>query len=183
MFITTSSACPFDVVVFASNSFQKRISRLRRLLKGGAAAAQRAATAKAPVEADGKVLLEGMPTSPDIPSPPPSGEQRGSRLSSAPAAVATPGTNKSPKQLKSSTFSTRANDMNSRGVQAVMAKLGAVGSELKVERAWAIDDRKPGGGMHEFRASVFNKKLERLFKRCEEAHEEADAVSEAYILL
>lgn len=65
----------------------------------------------------------------------------------------------------------------------MIAKLEAIGSDLEAERAWAVDGRGPGGGMHEFRASVFDKKMERLFRRCGDAHEEADAVSEAYILL
>lgn len=64
-----------------------------------------------------------------------------------------------------------------------MAKLGEISKDLEAQRAWTTDTRTPGGGMHEFRASVFDKKLERLFRRCEEAHEEADAVSEAYLLL
>lgn len=111
------------------------------------------------------------------------GQRTERRLSPLPAAVATTANNKHPEQLKSSTFSSRANDMNSRGVQAVMAKLEAIGCDVEAERAWAVDDRKPGGGTHEFRAAVFDRKIERLSKRCEEAHEEADDASEAYLLL
>ena len=146
-------------------------------------AAQRAATtAQAPVEAGDKALSpEGAQGGTGgIQSPPPSAHRSGSRLPTTPAAVTD---NKVPKQPKSSTFSSRANEMNSRGVQAVVAKLEGIGRELEAERTWAVDDRKPGGGMHEFRASVFDKKVERLSRRCEEAHEEADTVSDAYILL
>lgn len=186
----------FDAIMLATRLLQKRISRLHRLLKGGAAAAQRAAAAKAPVEAAGEALIPPEVAQTDtngtaaasassiIPSPLPGGRPPGLHPSPAPATVATPAADRGPKQLQAySTFSTRANEINSRGVRAVVARLGAIGSELEVERAWAVDDRKPGGGMHEFRASVFNRKLGRLFKRCEEAHEEADAVSEAYLLL
>lgn len=75
---------------------------------------------------------------------------------------------------------TRANDASRRRVDAVIAALHVLGSELEEARAWTTDNRKPGGGMHEYRASVFDKKQEVLFRRCEEAHAEADAVSEAY---
>lgn len=174
----------------ATNLCQKRISRLRRLLKGGAAAAQRAAAAKAPVEAGGEAFslegvqggTDGTTAAPGAPSPPPTGQQHELRLSPTPSITAA-ASNKSSKQLKPSTFSSRTNEINSRGVQAAMAKLETIGSDLKAEGAWAVDDRNPGGGMHEFRAAVFDKKLDRFFKRCEEAHEEADAVSEAYLLL
>lgn len=93
-----------------------------------------------------------------------------------------PGTTKSSKQQQSSTFESRARKANSRGVEAVVARLGEIGRDLEAQRAWTTDTRTPGGGMHEFRASVFDKKLERLFRRCEDAHEEADAVSETYLL-
>ena len=160
------------------------MSRLHRLLKGGAAAAQRAATAKAQpaVTGDEASPPGGAQGGIGVQSPPPSARRSGLPLSPTPAAAGL-AANKSPKQPKPSTFSSRANELNSRGVQAAIAKLGAIGSDLEAERAWAVDDTEPGGGMHEFRASVFDKKMERLFRRCEDAHEEADAVSEAYILL
>eukprot|EP00752_Nemacystus_decipiens_P018232 g16360.t1 len=162
-------------------SEQKRIARLHRLLKAGAAAVERAVAAKASFEAgDGNPPRGWAQGTTDVRSPPPSSQRPESRLTPVPGAVST---NKSPKQLKPSTFGSRANKANSRGVEAVIAKLGKIGADLEAERAWAVDDREPGGGMHEFRASVFDKKMERLSRRCEDAHEEADAVSEAYILL
>ena len=85
-------------------------------------------------------------------------------------------------QPETSTLASRANRINSRGVEAMIEKLGVFGNDLEKEKAWTTDD-SPEGGLHEFRVSVFDKKLLTMSKRCEEAHEEADAVSDAYLLL
>ncbi|CAN0165613.1 unnamed protein product [Scytosiphon promiscuus] len=77
----------------------------------------------------------------------------------------------------------RSDRINSRGVRAALTKLDAIGSDLEAERLWVTDGRKPDGGMHEMRYLVFDKKIEGLFRVCEEAHEEASAATEAYLLL
>ncbi|CAM9588177.1 unnamed protein product [Hapterophycus canaliculatus] len=82
-----------------------------------------------------------------------------------------------------STFKSRDDGASSRGVQAALTKLGAIGSDLEAERAWVADRRKPNGGMHEFRSSVFERRLNILFRKCEEVHQEASAATEAYLLL
>ena len=73
----------------------------------------------------------------------------------------------------------RSDDIAYRKVEAIISKLGGIGRDLEAEEEW-IDD--PGGGAVEFRAMVFVKKLERLIVRCEEAHVEAEAVAEAFLL-
>lgn len=85
-------------------------------------------------------------------------------------------------QPETTTSASRANKINSRGVEAMIDKLGVFGGDLEKEKAWTTDGT-PGGGLHEFRASMFDKKLKMMSKRCEEAHDEADAVSDAYLLL
>lgn len=107
------------------------------------------------------------------------GEAGGQESTAGINYFATAGTNKQSK----STFKSRADSINSRGVQAALTNLGAIGRDLGAEREWASDSEKPNGGVHEFRSSVFEKRLDGLFRRCEEAHEEASAASEAYLLL
>ncbi len=97
-------------------------------------------------------------------------------------AASSPAATTSSAQAETSTFASRANNMNSRGVETMIDKLGVFGSDLEKEKAWTTNDTI-GGGLHEFRAAVFDKKLETMSKRCEEAHEEAEAVSDAYLLL
>ncbi|CAN0025427.1 unnamed protein product [Ectocarpus fasciculatus] len=164
--------------VAAGARIKKRIGRLHRLLKtgggGGDSKQQPGSTTKSTIEASGDAgKHEGAPG-------------RTNRAADSTPDSPTVATDKNPtkgsKQQQRSTFESRARKANSRGVEAVVAKLGEIGRDLDSQRAWTTDTRTPGGGMHEFRASVFDKKLERLFRRCEEAHEEADAVSEAYLL-
>lgn len=73
----------------------------------------------------------------------------------------------------------RSGDIAYRRVETVISKLSGIGRDLVAEEDW-IDD--PRGGAVEFRAMVFVKKLERLAVRCEEAHLEAEAVAEAFLL-
>lgn len=111
--------------------------------------------------------------------------QTGGRVAAkqlAAEAASSPAATTSSAQAETSTFASRANNMNSRGVETMIDKLGVFGSDLEKEKAWTTNDTI-GGGLHEFRAAVFDKKLETMSKRCEEAHEEAEAVSDAYLLL
>ncbi|CAM9977338.1 unnamed protein product [Laminaria digitata] len=73
----------------------------------------------------------------------------------------------------------RSGDIAYRKVEAVVSKLGGISRDLEVEEEWIED---PRGGAVEFRAMVFVKRLERLIVRCEEAHVEAEAVAEAFLL-
>ncbi|CAM9917872.1 unnamed protein product [Ectocarpus sp. 6 AP-2014] len=164
----------------AGARIQKRIGRLHRLLKtggGGGDNKQQPGSTKSTVKASGDAGgHEGAQGSTNRTTD-------NIRDSPTVAANKNPSATKSAKQQQRSTFENRASKANRRGVEAVLSKLGEIGRDLEAQRAWTTDTRTPGGGMHEFRASVFDKKLERLFRRCEEANEEADAVSEAYLLL
>lgn len=62
-----------------------------------------------------------------------------------------------------------------------MSKLETLIATVEDTHAWT-EDRNQGGGASEFRAPVFDKKLEVLFHRCEDAHAEADAATEAFLL-
>ena len=73
----------------------------------------------------------------------------------------------------------RSGDIAYRRVESVISKLCEIGRDLEAEQEW-IDD--PKGGAVEFRAMVFVKRLERLAVQCEEAHVEAEAVAEAFLL-
>ncbi|CAM9526937.1 unnamed protein product [Pylaiella littoralis] len=158
---------------------QKRIARLRRLLKtggggggGGSGKGARLVNVLTTVEAGGAptaIITATATTTVGAILPASGGQQRGTS--------ATIGA----EQLPKPTFGTRVNGTSSRSVNGVVAKLDVLGSDLEEARAWTADNRKPGGGMHEFRALVFDKKQEMLFRRCEEAHEEAEAISEAYL--
>lgn len=81
---------------------------------------------------------------------------------------------KQPEPVKS-----RSGDIAYRRVETVISKLGGIGRDLVAEEEWTDD---PRGGAVEFRAVVFVKRLERLVVRCEEAHVEAEAVAEAFLL-
>ncbi|CBJ25950.1 hypothetical protein Esi_0017_0187 [Ectocarpus siliculosus] len=165
----------------AGARIQKRIGRLHRLLKTGGGGGDNKqqpgsmtkSTVKASGDAGGHEGAQGRTNR----------TTDNTRDSPTVAANKNPSATKSAKQQQRSTFESRASKANRRGVEAVLSKLGEIGRDLEAQRAWTTDTRTPGGGMHEFRASVFDKKLERLFRRCEEANEEADAESEAYLLL
>lgn len=65
-------------------------------------------------------------------------------------------------------------------VKKAISKLETLIVIVKGTHAWT-EDRNQGGGASEFRAPVVEKKLEVLFHRCEDAHAEADAVTEEFV--
>lgn len=164
--VNTNSGGRYIRPILVANFKQKSITRLWRLLKAG----------KGSVGGVGGVSDEGGDEGANAGSSTIVAPNAGNNGDTSPSAMAACN-----KQAKS-TFKSRADGVSSRGVQAAL-KLGVIASDLEAERAWAVDSTNPNGGMHEFRTSVFENKLDRLVRTCEDAHEEATAATEAYLLL